>query len=510
MLPEPIRNNPNIPHIGLLGKLPKQKENSSNNPLISLLIYNYNTQYLRQCFDSIFEQAVLDNIEIIFIGDALTDESWDISLEYAHKYPGIITMTRNKLGLGPKKNFKNCRRMARGKYYVPLNYDNAFLPEYVKQCVQTMESDPFAEFVMVRRKSSLPAHQTNINNEPLVSVYIYNYNYGRYLRQCFDSVFAQTYSNIEICFSDNASTDDSWDIANEYAKKYPGKMNITCNRKNFGTDENVKNCVMTNQGKYHVLLCSDDALMPEYIGKCVHALENYPTAGFAMVHRTIIDESGRRIEESPFYNQSCIIPGPEQAAVYMLASVNPSVSQIMYNTAMTEGKSAYGGLAARWYGTRIMDFNMCCEFDMVYIKQPLLMHRLHSQNDSFSAAENLMETIGPYVLQHQFAETASHCNMNKVVARLPQSLDKVSKLCLRYSMRLLIADDEKTALRYFHLSKAFMPDVTADPVFKKINKYWAADPSLKAKIVKSLQRTDNLTTRSLSYDPPPGSIPIES
>jgi len=349
----------------------------------------------------------------------------------------------------------------------------------------------------------------NNPRKPLVSICIFNYNYGRYLRQCLESAFAQTYDNIEICFSDNASTDDSWDIALEYARKYPGIMNITCNRKNFGSDANFANCFLNVRGKYFNELCSDDALMPEHIEKCVHALEAHPEAGFAMVHRTIIDGRGRRTKEPPFYNQSCIIPGPEQAAVYMMAAVNPSVSQIMYSKKMTYGKTVAGGLAARWYGTRIMDFDMCCEFPIVYIKEPLLLHRLHSQNDSFRAAGNLMEVIGPYVLQHQFAEMASNYSLTKVVDRLPHSLDKLSKLCLRYCARALVANDVKSALRYFHLAVAVDPDITTDPTFNKLEGYWAADAVEKSSIIESMQSANNLMTRNVSYDPPPGSIPIE-
>ena len=67
------------------------------------------------------------------------------------------------------------------------------------------------------------------NQSPLVSVIIYNYNYGQYLRDCFDSVFNQTYPNIEVLFSDNASTDDSWAIALEYSNRYPGEIFLAKN-----------------------------------------------------------------------------------------------------------------------------------------------------------------------------------------------------------------------------------------------------------------------------------------
>ena len=51
---------------------------------------------------------------------------------------------------------------------------------------------------------------------PLVSVCVPNYNYGHYLRNCFESILAQTYPNIEVIFNDNKSIDDSFEIAMEY------------------------------------------------------------------------------------------------------------------------------------------------------------------------------------------------------------------------------------------------------------------------------------------------------
>ncbi|MFZ2448631.1 MAG: glycosyltransferase family 2 protein [Syntrophobacteraceae bacterium] len=480
-----------------------------NDPLVSVLIYNYDARHLRQCLDSIFSQDVLENVEVIFFDDASADGSWELAQEYARIYRSIITLTRNKRSIGQENNLENGVRMAKGTYYVPLFDDMLFSPEYVKQCIQTMESDPFAEFAMVQRSANTITPLPNILNTPLVSITVHNYNYGHYLRECLDSVFAQTYANIEVCFSDNASTDDSWDIALEYSRRYPGMMYITRNRKNFGSSANFANCLVNVRGKYLIELCSDDALAPELVEKCVNALESHPKAGFAMVHRVIIDENGRRTEEPPFYNQTCLIPGPEQAAVYMMASVNPSISQIMYKKDMTNGKAAAGGIAGGWYGTRIMDFNMCCEYPIVYIKEPLLLNRVHSQNESLRVAENLMEVIGPYVLQHQFAEFAGPYNLTKVIDRLPPSLEKLGKLCLRYSMRSLCTNNERLALRYFHLGVAIMPDITSDETFKLIGEYWATDAAGKSKIVASLQSIDNLGTRSVSYEPPPGSTPIE-
>lgn len=350
----------------------------------------------------------------------------------------------------------------------------------------------------------------NDAQSPLVSILVFNYNYGRYLRECFDSVLAQSYDNVEICFSDNASDDDSWEIALEYQRRHPDVFFVARNRQNFGADANFANCWANARGKYFVELCSDDALLPDFVGRCVEVMERDLSIAFTMVHRTIINDDGRHVEEAPFYKLSCKIPGPSQAAVYMMAAVNPAVSQIMYRKMMTYNKTVIGGLATRWYGTRIMDFNMCCEFPIAYIKDPLMLHRLHLANDSFRAADGLMEVIGPYVLNHQFAEIAARYGHRNVIERLPASVDKIAALALRYSVRALIGGDERNARRYLDLATAFHPETRESEVYVQLSCYWSvSSPLEKRAIVDDLASRNNLVTRSVSYDPPPGSEALQ-
>jgi hypothetical protein len=194
----------------------------------------------------------------------------------------------------------------------------------------------------------------------------------------------------------------------------------------------------------------------------------------------------------------------------MMAGVNPSVSQIMYRRSVADSRSATGALVSRYYGTRILDFNISVDFDIAYIKEPLLLHRLHSQSDTNQADTNLLPVIGLYVLNHQFADIASVRNLKKVTDRLPQSLDKLAHLGVRYSVRSLLANDEQAALRYFHLAMAINPQLAGDPTWKQLQEYWASDSPMKIKILEHFKNSANLAARSISYDPPPGSIPISA
>ncbi len=486
--------------------------NDSASPLVSILIYDYDGRYLRQCLESVFHQSVLTDFEIILIDDATHDGSWDIALEFVNRYPGRITVNRNRNVLGPDINQQRSTKMARGRYCVLLTKDQAFLPGYIQNCLKSMMADPHVKSNWVYRCEDLGAHVPlplpSILGQPLVSILCYNYNYGRYLRECLESIFAQTYENIELCFSDNSSTDDSWGIALEFARRYPEKTHLVRNRKNFGVDSNFANCRHAMQGKYYVNFCSDDVLHPEYVARCVEALEMHPQAGLVIVNRAIIDEQGRRHEEPPFYNRSCIIPGTEQAAVYMMAGVNPSVSQIMYRQAIVDSRTATGGLVSRYYGSRILDFNVSLDFDIAYLKDSLLMHRLHANSDTRQADAHLLPIIGMYVLNHQFADIASVRNLRPVADRLPRSIEKLAHLAIRYSVRSLFVQDADTARRYFHLAMAMHPGIVEDSIWKLLQAYWDGSGADRADLLERLKRAGNLSTRTVSYDPPPGSVPI--
>jgi glycosyltransferase involved in cell wall biosynthesis len=345
-------------------------------------------------------------------------------------------------------------------------------------------------------------------NNPLISVCVYNHQYGRFLKQCLESIQAQTYKNIEICFSDNASTDDSWEIALDFVSQYPGRMSLTRNRNNFGAQCNQDNTMYDAQGKYLLFLCSDDAIEPDCIARCIARLEKYPEAAFAMVHRHVMDDQGHIKDEPPFYDQTCLIPGNEQAAVYMMTSVNPSISQCIYRREKFHEKNMTGLFNSRWFGARILDFNLCCDYPMVYIKDPLLLNRVHELSEGSLLADNLLQCMGEYSLVHQFADLATAMGHLKVANRLSDAVEKIGKLCIRYCARFLLQDEETTAMQYLRLAEAIYPGISSDDMYRQLQNYWTA-PSIEARemIVASINAHTNLAKRAISYSPPPGSIP---
>ncbi len=69
---------------------------------------------------------------------------------------------------------------------------------------------------------------------PKVSIIVPNYNHSSYLRRRLDSIYRQTYKNIEVLLLDDCSTDSSREMLLEYADRYPNLTKTFFNQKNSG------------------------------------------------------------------------------------------------------------------------------------------------------------------------------------------------------------------------------------------------------------------------------------
>lgn len=99
---------------------------------------------------------------------------------------------------------------------------------------------------------------------PLVSILIPTYNRETVVSETLDCAINQTYKNLEIIISDNASTDGTWGILEEYAQK-DSRIKLFRNEKNLGPLLNWKKCLDNATGEYGKILWSDDLISETFI-----------------------------------------------------------------------------------------------------------------------------------------------------------------------------------------------------------------------------------------------------
>jgi len=106
---------------------------------------------------------------------------------------------------------------------------------------------------------------------PLVSVIIPAYNAGELLTAAIDSVLIQTYENLEVWIVDDGSTDNTSEVAADFARRFPWIRVLTQPNAGVGAARNLGIAAAT--GAYIAPLDADDIWFPDKIRRQVDCLE---------------------------------------------------------------------------------------------------------------------------------------------------------------------------------------------------------------------------------------------
>lgn len=114
--------------------------------------------------------------------------------------------------------------------------------------------------------------------KPLISVVLATYNGAKFLAQQLDSVFAQTYPAIEVIAVDDASTDATFEILQQYAAKHAA-LRIFRNEQNIGFAKNFERACRLSTGPLIALCDQDDYWFPQKLERLAAAMGSH-----ALVH----------------------------------------------------------------------------------------------------------------------------------------------------------------------------------------------------------------------------------
>lgn len=100
-----------------------------------------------------------------------------------------------------------------------------------------------------------------------IIVPVYNMTADQKLKQCLDSLLAQTISDYEIIAVDDASTDDSLLVLRQYGEKYPGRVRVIASEKNHRQGGAKNRGLKAAQGEWVGFVDSDDWIAPDMYEK---------------------------------------------------------------------------------------------------------------------------------------------------------------------------------------------------------------------------------------------------
>jgi glycosyltransferase involved in cell wall biosynthesis len=127
---------------------------------------------------------------------------------------------------------------------------------------------------------------------PKVTVVTPNFNYARYLPLRLDSILAQTYQDFELIVLDDASTDNSREVIESYAKD--PRVRTIFNAENSGSAFKQWNLGLRHaRGRYIWFAEADDYAEPSLLETLVDRLDRYPKVGIAFCQSWAVDENSK-------------------------------------------------------------------------------------------------------------------------------------------------------------------------------------------------------------------------
>lgn len=145
-----------------------------------------------------------------------------------------------------------------------------------------------------------------MKEQPLITVILSVRNAASNLEECINSIFNQSYKNLEIIAIDDFSSDNSYSILKSLKKK-DKRLRVYKNVKKYGLAVTLNRLVKHTKGTFIAYMDTEDFSSPNRLKKQLNYLLNNPDVVAVGSQCTFIDEKGKKIGRSDFPSANDLI-----------------------------------------------------------------------------------------------------------------------------------------------------------------------------------------------------------
>jgi len=127
---------------------------------------------------------------------------------------------------------------------------------------------------------------------PRISVIMGIYNCASTLAEALDSLLAQTYQDYKVILCDDGSSDNTYEVAQSYVDRYPGKFVLIQNERNMGLNHTLNYCLQYVDTEYVARMDGDDISLPQRFAKQISFLDIHPEYAIVSTPMIYFDEKG--------------------------------------------------------------------------------------------------------------------------------------------------------------------------------------------------------------------------
>jgi glycosyltransferase involved in cell wall biosynthesis len=183
------------------------------------------------------------------------------------------------------------------------------------------------------------------SNSPLVSVVTPMYNAASYLRECIESVLAQTDTRFEYILVDNCSTDGSLDIAKHYAER-DERIRVVSSAEHLPAVDNFNRALrcISPESRYTKIVFGDDWLYPECLERMVRVADAAASVGLVSSYALAGDSvAGHRVWGVGLPYDKSVFSGREVARRQLHGEgyFVGSCSTVLYRSDLVRGRPAF-------------------------------------------------------------------------------------------------------------------------------------------------------------------------
>jgi glycosyltransferase involved in cell wall biosynthesis len=214
-----------------------------------------------------------------------------------------------------------------------------------------------------------------------VDVIVPCYRYGHYLKECVESVLAQSGPAVHVLIIDDASPDNTAEVAAELAK---GDSRVTLLRHftNRGHIATYNEGIDWASADYLLLLSADDYLLPGALNRAVSLMERHPRVGFTFGIAAEMDEQGARGRTRGIQcqNGERVLDGRDFILLSGARNIVPTPTAVV----RTELQKRVGGYRAELphSGDMEMWLRLAAHALVGFIETPQAVYRRHANNMS--------------------------------------------------------------------------------------------------------------------------------
>jgi glycosyltransferase involved in cell wall biosynthesis len=233
------------------------------------------------------------------------------------------------------------------------------------------------------------------SNSPSVTVCIPTFNQAPFLIQAIESVLEQSYPEVCILISDDASTDDTAKLMEQYAD-HP-RICYYRQPQNLGISANNNWLLAQPETEYIIRLDSDDLLLPEYTATLLDLFLKFPKAGYAHASVNEIDSENtlrrvRRLFGRDIYQE------PSTAFKAGLTGYRVAANICMFKRSVLHEMHFYKpgmNFCEDWeLSVRIANAG----YGNIYYPEPLACYRVWTDQGNVRASRKLTEIRAAYEL----------------------------------------------------------------------------------------------------------------